>query len=262
VIIVRPGERSPRVALIQILLNRQGSDLKVDGQYGSKTRTAVNAFQTANGISGKGGVVGPETWSKLPLGDNTEVVDVVDVGDPSISDNIVQQLSKAGGDPIQLGQMCGGVEQMVHEAIYQVESPGTIALLRIIGHGNLGRWMTVSVGEVAHLSTQNPKAYAATAKETHSYIDWGHVNDVASTLSRLRPYFAPYGMMEHGGCSLGSRPETRSLMQRLADLWGVPVTVGVGLQNSVLNFDGQIFTAFPKHGTLDSWTKPFREASY
>ena len=40
-ILVRPGERSPRVALIQILLNRAGNRLRVDGMFGPKTRAAV-----------------------------------------------------------------------------------------------------------------------------------------------------------------------------------------------------------------------------
>jgi hypothetical protein len=85
---------------------------------------------------------------------------------------------------------------------------------------------------------------------------------VAPTLSRLRKYFAPYGAMEHGGCSLGGVANTRKLMHRLADLWAVPVSVGVGIQISILHFDGSIFTAYPDNGTLTTWTEPFREASY
>jgi hypothetical protein len=258
-ILVRPGERGPRVALIQILLNRAGNTLRVDGIYGPKTRAAVDAFQSGKGITGAKGVVGPDTWQKLPRGDNTAVVDVVDVGDPGVGGGAVRELTKAGGDPIQLGLMCGGVEQMVSDVMRQAGRCGSVALLRITGHGNLGRWMTVSVGSVAHLPAEE---YKVTATEYHSYIDWGHIDELAPTLARLKGYFAPYGTMEHGGCSLGSKPETRKLMHRLADLWGVPVSVGVGIQRSILNFDGQTFTAYPKHGTLESWTKPFRAAAY
>jgi peptidoglycan hydrolase-like protein with peptidoglycan-binding domain len=256
--IVHPGERGPRVALIQILLNRANSTLKIDGIFGRHTRGAVVEFQRSHGIF-PNAVVGPDTWWKLPLGDNTKVADVVDVGDPNVGGNAVAQLQKSGGDPIQLGLMCGGVEQMAHDVMSRAADRGKIALLRITGHGNLGRWMTVSVGDVVDLTAQDYKVWAT---EYHSYIDWGHLDALIPTLSPLKGYFAPYGMMEHGGCSLGSRPQTRSLMHRLADLWAVPVSVGVGLQVSILNFDGQVFTAYPKNGTLESWSSQFRGASY
>jgi len=98
--------------------------------------------------------------------------------------------------------------------------------------------------------------------EDHSYVAYANFDKLSGVLSRLTPYFAPYGAMEHGGCSLGGQRETRLLMSRLADLWDVPVSVGVGVQQSILNIDGAHFTAFPKHGSLASWSEPFRQASY
>jgi Putative peptidoglycan-binding domain-containing protein len=261
-ILVKPNESSPRVAVIQILLNRSGNKLTVDGIFGHKMRDAVIDFQINNGITSANGQVGPSTWRQLPRGSNTEVVDVVDIGDPTVGGSAVSQLQSAGGEPIQLGLMCGGVEQMVGDVIDRSSGPGSIALLRITGHGNLGHWLTVSVGEVVHLKKDDPPYYREKQAEFHSYIDWDHFDALAHTLSRLREFFAPYGMMEHGGCSLGSVTNTRKLMIRLADLWAVPVSVGVGLQTSILNFDGRTFTAYPKHGTLASWTRPFREATY
>ena len=264
VIIVRPGEHSihcigcPRVALIQILLNRAGNTLKVDGDFGGKTRAAVVNFKRSHGLP-RDPVVGPHTWRKFPLGDNTKVVDVVDIGDPVMSGSRIHSLRQAGGNPIRLGLMCAGVEQMVTDVIRQAGSYGKVALLRITGHGNLGRWFTVSVGDVVD---SKPKDQKVLATEYHSYIDWGHIDKLAPTLSRLKGYFAPYGMMEHHGCSLGSRMHTRLLMHRLADLWGVPVSAGVGMQYGALYFDGQFFTAYPNHGTLETWSKQFRDACY
>ncbi|MFL9995059.1 peptidoglycan-binding protein [Paraburkholderia sediminicola] len=258
-ILVRPGERGPRVALIQILLNRAGESLTVDGMFGPTTRASVHGFQISHGIVPADSIVGPKTWQRFPLGDNTRVVDVVDVADPGVGVPAVAQLRKAGGNPIQLGLMCAGVEQMVNDVIAQADSRGSIALLRITGHGNLGQWMTVSVGDVVDLP---PDDYKVWTTEYHSYIDWGHIHKLAPILSPLKGYFAPYGMMEHGGCSLGSRSQTRNLMSSLADLWEVPVSVGVGIQTSILNFDGSTYTAYPQHGTLNSWSKKFREASY
>jgi hypothetical protein len=257
-ILVGPNERGPRVALIQILLNRAGNTLKVDGIFGGKTRDAVVSFQRIQGLS-PDAVVGPDTWWKFPLGNNTKVVDVVDIADPGVGGGAVSAERKAGGNPIQLGLMCGGVEQMVTDVVRQAGSRGKVALLRITGHGNLGRWFTVSVGDVVDLK---PADYKVWATEYHSYIDWGHIDDLADTLSTLTDYFAPYGMMEHGGCSLGGKPETRKLMHRLADMWEVPVSAGVGIQRSILRFDGQVFTAYPANGTLDTWSKRFRDVCY
>lgn len=257
--LVRYGEHSPRVVVVQILLNRAGSNLIVDGAFGPKTRAAVIAFQTAHGVVPANGTVGPSTWRELPRGNNTSVVDVVDVGDAAVGGGVVAQLRRAGGDPIQLGLMCAGVEQMVSSVAGQAGGRRSMALLRIMGHGNLGRWMTVSVGDVVDAP---PAEQRVLASESHSYIDSVHFDELAPVLSPLRAYFAPYGMMEHGGCSLGSRLKTRDMMHRLAELWGVPVSVGVGIQSSVLNFDGHTFTAYPRHGSLHSWSTQFRSASW
>jgi hypothetical protein len=46
-ILVAPGEKSPRVVLIQILLNRAGNTLTIDGSFGALTRAAVVSFQSS-----------------------------------------------------------------------------------------------------------------------------------------------------------------------------------------------------------------------
>jgi hypothetical protein len=244
--------------LIQLLLNRAGDQLKVDGIFGRRTLAALIEFQRRNRVN-PDGVVGPTTWRELPRGDNTNVVDVVDVGDPKTLGPAVMAFEKAGGHPIQLGLMCAGVEQMAHDIASRSNGRGNIALLRVMGHGNRGRWMTVSVGDVVDLSQSE---YAIWRTEYHSYLDLEHADEVLPVLSFLRGYFAPYGMMEHGGCSLGGQPKTRQLMRKLADLWNVPVSAGVGVQHSFLNFDGQVFTAYPRDGSLESWSEQFRQASY
>ena len=254
---VKPGEASPRVALIQILLNRAGASLTVDGIFGPKTRGVVHAFQAARGLMYEKDTVGPDTWSQLPTGKNMKVIDVVDMGDPKVGNSALKDFRGAGGEPIQLGLMCGGVDQMIQSVISKSSGHAKIALLRITGHGNLGYWMTVSVGSVADLRTEDKKEYATRASEFHSYIDFKHIDQLIPVLRPLRGYFAPYGTMEHTGCSIGSRAETRRLMHRLADLWNVPVSAGIGLQESNLNFDGAIYTAFPHNVTLKKWASRF-----
>jgi len=66
--VLREGSNSlwPPVTVrsLQYLLDARGARLAVDGQFGSKTRTAVIAFQRAHGLSASG-VVYPATWQRL-----------------------------------------------------------------------------------------------------------------------------------------------------------------------------------------------------
>jgi peptidoglycan hydrolase-like protein with peptidoglycan-binding domain len=49
---------------IQVALKGAGISVKVDGVYGSATRTAVRTFQSQKGL-GVDGVVGPQTWAAM-----------------------------------------------------------------------------------------------------------------------------------------------------------------------------------------------------
>jgi peptidoglycan hydrolase-like protein with peptidoglycan-binding domain len=58
-------EDSARVREIQLALKAAGFDPgPVDGQLGTRTKTAIRDFQTANGLMADG-KVGPKTWGKL-----------------------------------------------------------------------------------------------------------------------------------------------------------------------------------------------------
>ncbi|MFN7921493.1 MAG: hypothetical protein U0Q16_15430 [Bryobacteraceae bacterium] len=260
--IVRQGEQSPRVTLLQILLNSQGyrgankRELVVDGIYGKNTRIAVEAAQ-GTGPSRNGAVAGPELWSRLLEGTGLAVVSSVDVGDPELMKD-VEILRRGGDKPIVLGGMCNGIAQMVSEVTSRAQGQ-EIVTLRLDGHGNLGRWFTVSVGEVVDLHHEDPAFAALVDKEDMSYIAASNFAKVAPTLRHLTPLFAPFGFAEHHGCSLGSRPHTRGMMKRLANLWGVPIIVGIKLQDvgAVLDFSGPTFTAFPGRHDLRSWSRQF-----
>ncbi|HTH38037.1 MAG TPA: peptidoglycan-binding domain-containing protein [Pyrinomonadaceae bacterium] len=252
--IIKRGEHSPRVVLLQIMLNRQGAELTVDGIFGRRTRAAVVSFQASKHRTTTG-VMDPATWAELAAGTSEALVDVVDIGDPMLATREAAELRQAGSNPIELGGMCNGITQMVNDVIRRADSTGPIALLRITGHGNLGRWMTVSVGDVAHLHGQE---YEVIAGEYFSYIDLDHFDEVSPILGRLKPYFASFGSMEHLGCSIGSRPNSRKMMKKLSDLWSVPVSAGIPTQLHVLHFDGAVFTAYPDGGTLSGWSRKFR----
>lgn len=61
---LRYGARGEAVRTLQQKLRAAGADIKVDGVFGSNTKTAVFAAQRANNL-GVDGVVGPNTWSAL-----------------------------------------------------------------------------------------------------------------------------------------------------------------------------------------------------
>jgi putative chitinase len=64
-VILEQGSRAPEVRELQVLLKRKGFDAgQADGEFGPKTKTAVMAFQSAQGLEADG-VVGPKTWAAL-----------------------------------------------------------------------------------------------------------------------------------------------------------------------------------------------------
>lgn len=62
--LLRRGSSGNYVYLLQFLLNQFGSNLSVDGQFGTQTQSAVRNFQTNNNLS-VDGIVGRNTWKTL-----------------------------------------------------------------------------------------------------------------------------------------------------------------------------------------------------
>ncbi len=62
--IIRSGSSGSTVKDLQKMLNAAGYNLKVDGVFGSKTLSAVKAYQKANGLK-VDGIVGSKTWGVL-----------------------------------------------------------------------------------------------------------------------------------------------------------------------------------------------------
>jgi peptidoglycan hydrolase-like protein with peptidoglycan-binding domain len=74
-LLVHQGDRGPRVVLLQVLLNRRGVTLQVDGIFGPRTREAVIKFQQQSkpAIPGNG-VAAQETWTELLKGGDLRIV--------------------------------------------------------------------------------------------------------------------------------------------------------------------------------------------
>lgn len=69
---LRDGDNGAQVSALQTLLNAHGASLSVDGDFGLMTKTAVIAFQRANGLE-TDGVVGPQTAATLNSGTAQDV---------------------------------------------------------------------------------------------------------------------------------------------------------------------------------------------
>lgn len=61
---IRTGAKGNFVSILQYLLNQNGANLVVDGNFGGNTQRAVIEFQRNNNLT-QDGIVGRNTWSKL-----------------------------------------------------------------------------------------------------------------------------------------------------------------------------------------------------
>jgi peptidoglycan hydrolase-like protein with peptidoglycan-binding domain len=62
--LVQQGNTGPTVYAVQYLLRHRGYNIAADGNFGTQTKTSVQAFQASQGLTADG-IVGPQTWPKL-----------------------------------------------------------------------------------------------------------------------------------------------------------------------------------------------------
>jgi peptidoglycan hydrolase-like protein with peptidoglycan-binding domain len=62
--VLHPWDEGAGVAELQELLCAHGYKLKIDGDYGGRTESAVKLFQKSHGLR-IDGVIGPKTWAML-----------------------------------------------------------------------------------------------------------------------------------------------------------------------------------------------------
>jgi peptidoglycan hydrolase-like protein with peptidoglycan-binding domain len=61
---LRFGDSGNAVRVLQRLLSSNGYPVRIDGNFGALTETAVKAFQSQQNLL-VDGIVGPKTWQKL-----------------------------------------------------------------------------------------------------------------------------------------------------------------------------------------------------
>lgn len=174
-------------------------------------------------------------------------------------------MRKAGIKPVVNTRRVGhGVEDAMSR-IRKRAMDHRIGALRLAGHGNLGTWISVALGDpVGALEDHNYAAYDAMKADWPSYIDYAHFVQMKPILAKLAPSFAPFGYVEAHSCCIGKQ---HRLLQSLADVWGVPVSGGLENQYagtvqrdrwgnafvSAFMLTGRVVTAYPGRMNLAQW---------
>ena len=260
------GDHGPRVVLLQALLRMRGHDVPMNGLFDRTTWNAAVNLRIATGHEPVG-PINSDIFASLLSGRRLKVIHSVDAQAGEVRVEAEKDLRKRGIDPLLIKRHIGhGVEDAVNQIIRRCQG-FRMAMLRFIGHGNEGTWMSIAVGNPFHErehGIQTP-AYKAMKADWRSYISLAHLADHLPTLVRLKPYFAPYGSVELHACRIGSQT---AMIKRLADLWGVPVSGGWNIQSVGLFpiydrwgyemtptqvFEGPVFTAYPFGLTMEEW---------
>ena len=158
------GSVAPVVTTLQILLRRHRphAQIKSDGQFGSKTKGAAVGFQNQHGLD-PDGIVGRFTWTQAMSVSNLLTIDVVDGTDPSLVALEAADIVAAGGDPIVVFGMSGGVDFVMNQIAGRARGPESIALLRFHGHGNRGQ-QNLTGGDLNGAPTWRPSLTATSTR--------------------------------------------------------------------------------------------------
>jgi hypothetical protein len=225
------------VAVAQLLLKRTGHPLTVDGDFGSRTKAAVTAFQSARRL-GADGVIGQITWPRLSNAESLPILDCIDVFDPDLYTSERRFLVNVGGVPITLGGMCNGIQQAVSDIRARARN---LFLLRFHGHGAPGA-AGVSDGhgeDSDHSSFENNPATIA-------------------ALGQLRGVFGRYGCIQFMHCETGSGSSGARFLRTVAEAVGVPATGAIRTQyagslRETLRYEGPTRTVCPGGLRLSAW---------
>jgi peptidoglycan hydrolase-like protein with peptidoglycan-binding domain len=125
--LVKKGDSEHPVRTLQHLLRAQKQTVTVDGQFGTKTETAVKAVQKAKKLT-VDGIVGPKTWAAI----------VITVKQGSKGDAVrgVQeefQFRNLSGDPTEGPQIDGIFGPVTDQAVRAFQEALEITMDGIVG---------------------------------------------------------------------------------------------------------------------------------
>lgn len=238
---LREGDYLPMVGVLQQLLNANGASLVADGIFGKLTLKAVKGYQRTNGLL-VDGIVGEETWGCIAKDFELPIVDTVDIWDPTFMKEDATYIQKVKGNPVLLGGMCNGVDQVVS----LLQGARNVFLLRFHGHGNAGlSGVSMGHGELDPGFEERD-------------VLWDDPNTL-KTVGRLRSIFGPYGCVQFISCEVGRGTDGRNFLQHMANSLNVPVT-GAKLDQPfgrlyTFRLFGPTVTAVPGGASLSQWCK-------
>jgi hypothetical protein len=246
------NDANPRVVALQLLLNRfriLNANLKVDGQYGGKTAKAVQDFRGRVMLtSGRGDVVDGPVWLRLIAGTGLQVLDIVDVTDPTIVEAVVPDLSQFTV-PILIGAMSNGVGQAITEIKSRARGSGSLLLIRFHGHGAPG------LAAISHGTSRLNPGINPILAQTVFTIEV--VKLLRPLLQGVAPLMNNMGFVEFHSCRVAQGHNGASMIRDLAAIWQAPVSAGLSRQKGGgnLNFVLQqpSFTSFPAGANLKTW---------
>ena len=261
------NDRGPHMLLLQALLRMSGYKLKINGIWDAATEASVQAFRTKMGASTAYGPVNGAVTAQLLWQAHIKIIDAVDASLlPEHRTMVEQEMTRNQHvKPIFNERRPGhGVEDAISR-IKKRSHGHHIGALRFSGHGNLGRWICIAVGDPVHaLDAGRRIDYERMAADWPSYIDYSHFERIRPLLRPLRRCFAPFAFVQIHSCRIGQQT---GLLQKLADTWNVPVTGGLSVQPiaeyttnaygdrvaSALVITGPATIAYPGGSDLASW---------
>jgi hypothetical protein len=256
----RRNDRSPRVAALQVLLNRFGAgtpNLKVDGIFMNQTALALSRYKKdvmgqSTGTSADH--ADPAVWHHLMGRAHVQTVDAVDITDVNYLRTVMPWLSRHGA-PVTLGGMSNGLAQVIGDVVRRANG-NNIMLVRFHGHGGPG------LQSIAHGTRKI--AGKMDYNEELTVLNATTLQKLLGVVSQLASAMCSFGFVELHGCRVGKGPHGPGLVASLADCWKVPVSAGIPfaksgydkVAGSAVTFDleGPIETAFPGRGNLASWS--------
>jgi hypothetical protein len=249
---VKFGERSVRVVALQVLLNRSPviqPKLVTDGAFGKLTKSAIDTFRSKVMIqSGPDGVADPAMWRFLLDRASLQVVDAIDVTDPTLLDFVVPEVSK-WNDPIVIGGMSNGVAQLLTEVRARARGAKSLLMLRLHGHGSPG------LIALSHGSRKvSPGIDPIVAQ---SIITTALIPALTPLLKQLTPLMHNLGFLEFHSCRVAFGPSGANFVRQLANTLQVPVRAASGPSDqpfkSVFTLVGPTFNGIPGGMNLEEW---------
>lgn len=256
-----------RIILVQALLRYKMYDVRITGNWDEQTAEAVVKFRTRTGMKADGPVE-PNVFFNLVNTTHFKLIKSVDASAGEVATVVKAESIKAGISPLMNQRKRGQGVKLAVEQIKKRCVGHRIALLSMHGHGDGGYQISIALGDPHSLRSQGRwSEYYDLESDYASYIDEEHFSTNRNVLESLKPYFAPFGSVEVNSCKIALN--SPNLLQKLANLWEVPVTGGIDNQsnggnyknyygetiNATFNFEGQWWTFCPHNLSFKKWAE-------